>query len=283
VIDGNRIHRCTVASRKDLYAPGILVSSAVRTRIANNVVSHTVGDGIALGPNAQRSRVEYNIVDGNVSGVFLGGNSKTASSYNVVAHNVLSNAGRWNVHAAWSGRTGTGNIVALNCFWHGYGGNISGTGLTLQGNLFADPRFRNRRSYAMAWGPCLSMRPRIVAAHIPALPQFRVAYRLRALPLRVQLVRLTLTGVTPGTSITVRCKSGCAASWHGVTRSSSLVLPLLRGAWLARGAVLEVRARRYGFTGSYARLLVTGLPRGVRVVHACLAPGGTIPLPCGRS
>jgi hypothetical protein len=283
VIDGNRIHNCTLASRRDLYAPGILVVSAVRTRITNNLVFHVVGDGIALGPDAQRSRVERNIVDGNVSGVYLGGNGRTASSYNVVAHNILSNSGRWNVHSAWTGRIGTGNVVASNCLWNGFGGNTEGTGLLLRGNVVADPRFRDRpRSYAMAWGPCLAMRPSIVAAHVPALQQFRVAYRLRALPRRVQLVQLTLTGVTPGASVSLRCRSGCAASWHGTARSSSLVLPVLRGAWLARGAVLEVRARRYGFVGSYARLVVTGLPNGVHVEHACLAPAGTIPVPCSR-
>jgi hypothetical protein len=92
---------------------------------------------------------------------------------------------------------------------------------------------------------------------------------------------LTLNAVTPGSSISVRCRIGCAAHWHGTTRSSSIALPVLRGAWLARGAVLEVRAQRYGFVGSYARLLVTGLPRGLHVGHACLAPGHTVPIPCG--
>jgi len=53
-------------------------------------------------------------------------------------------------------------------------------------------------------------------------------------------------------------------------------------AWLARGAVLEVRARRFGFAGSYARVVVTGLPHGVRVEHACLPPTSTIPVPCSR-
>jgi hypothetical protein len=284
VIDGNRIHGCTLATRRDLFAPGILVASAVRTRITNNVVFHTVGDGVALAPNAQRSHVEHNIVDGNVSGVYIGGNDRTASSYNVVAHNILSNSGRWNIHSAWSGRIGTRNVVESNCLWNGFGGNVSEVGLSLSGNVVANPRFRNRlRSYTMRWGPCLAMRPRIVAAYVPALPPFRVAYRLRALPKRVQLVLLTLTGVAPGAKITFRCRSGCAASWHGTVRSSSLVLPVLRGAWLARGAVLEVRARRYGFAGSYARVVVTGLPHGVRVDHACLAPGGTIPVRCSRS
>jgi hypothetical protein len=280
-IDGNRIHRCTLATRRNLYSPGILVASAVGTHISHNVVFHTVGDGIALGPNAQRSRVERNIVDGNVSGVYLGGNNRTASSYNIVARNIISNSGRWNVHSTWSGRIGTRNVVVSNCLWHGFGGNVAGTGLSLRGNVVADPRFRNRlKSYAMEWSRCLAKRPRIVAVHVSTLPRFRVAYRLRALPRRVQLVRLRLTGIEPGASIAFRCRRGCAASWHGTARSSSVELPVLRGAWLARGAVLEARARRFGFAGSYAQVVVTGLPHGMRVEHACLAPAGTVPLPC---
>jgi len=282
-IDGNRIHNCTRATRKNLFAPGILVGSAVRTRITNNVIFHTVGDGIALAPNAQRSRVERNIVDGNVSGVYLAGDNRTASSYNFVAHNILSNSGRWNVHSAWKGRIGTGNVVESNCLWNGFGGNVSGTGLSLRGNLVADPRFRNRlRSYTMEPGPCLAMRPGIVAVYAPALPQFRVEYRLRALPTRVQFVRLTLTGVARGASISFRCRSGCRTSWRGTARSPSLVLPVLRGAWLGRGTVLEVRARRFGFTGSFARVVVTGLPHGLRIEHACLAPGATVAVTCSR-
>src|SRR5262249_26864358 len=154
---------------KNLYSPGILVASAVGTRITNNVVFHVVGDGIALGPNAQRSVVERNVVDGNVSAVYLGGGERTASSHNVVARNILSNSGHWNVHSAWSGPVGGRNVVTSNCLWNGFHGNVAGTGFGLSGNIVANPRFVNRTSYAMAWGPCLAKRPRIVAADVPAL------------------------------------------------------------------------------------------------------------------
>jgi Right handed beta helix region len=282
-IDGNRIHGCALATRNDLHAPGIRVVSAVRTRISNNVVFHIVGDGIELAPNAQRSRVEHNLVDGNVSAVSLGGNEQTASSYNIVAHNILSNSRHWNVRSAWHGRIGTRNIVESNCLWKGFGGNVATSGVLLRHNRVANPRLRNRlRGYAMAWGPCVAMRPRIVSVDVHALPQFRVAYRLRALPSRVQVVRLGVTGIAPGANVTVRCRRGCAARWHGTARTSSLALPVLHAAWLARGSVVEIRARRFGFAGSYARVVVTGLPHGVRVEHACLAPTGTIPVPCGK-
>ena len=268
LIEANRIHNCARVSRRNLYAPGILVSSALRTQIRHNVVYHTLGDGIALAPNAQRSRVTRNIVDGNTSGIYIGGGPRTASSYNVVTRNVISNSGRWNVHAAWSGRTGKGNVVASNCLWNGFGGNSSGGGFRLVGNIKASPRFRNRpHDFGMRTGPCLSMHPRIVRISRSVLPAFRVGYRLRALPDRVQIVRLTLTGLTRGTHLSLRCTSRCGTRWTGRASSSTLALPVLRGAWLARGATVEVRATRGGWIGHVARVVVTGLPRGVKVVH----------------
>src|SRR5207253_3563884 len=94
VVDGNIVHTCTIATRHDLYAPGIFVASALRARISNNVVFHTLGDGIALAPNAQRTIVTHNIVDGGQSGIYIGGNRRTASNYNVVTRNIVSNSGR---------------------------------------------------------------------------------------------------------------------------------------------------------------------------------------------
>ena len=268
LIEANRIHNCARVSRRNLYAPGIHVASALRTRILHNVVYHTLGDGIALAPNAQRTRVARNIVDGNSSGIYLGGGSATASSYNVVTRNVISNSGRWNVHSAWSGRAGKGNVVASNCLWNGFGGATAGAGFRLEGNINASPRFLNRpHDFGMRTGPCLAMHPRIVRISRSVLPGFRVGYRLRALPDRVQIVRLTLTGLTPGVRLSLRCTSRCGTRWSGRASSSTLALPVLRGAWLSRGATVEVRATRGGWIGHVARVVVTGLPGGVKVVH----------------
>jgi Right handed beta helix region len=283
VVEGNVVHDCTHTQRQDLYSAGIVVASALRARVVHNLVFHTRGDGIALAPNAQRTRVARNIVDGNVSGIYIGGDERTASSHNVVIRNVVSNSGRWNVHSGWSGRTGRANVVTSNCLWNGFGGNLAGTGLTARGNLVARPRFVSRpRDFTMRSGPCMAMHPYIVETRIARLPRFRVAYRLRALPRRVQVVGLTLTGLSPGARMTVRCVRGCRASWHGRARFSTLELPVLRGAWLARGTVLEVRARKPYRAGHYVRVIITGLPRGLRVAHACLPPAGSVPVSCSR-
>jgi hypothetical protein len=268
IVDANRIHNCTRATRRDLYAPGILVASALRARITHNLVYHTLGDGIALAPNAQRTRVQRNLVDGNVSGIYIGGDRRTASSYNVVTRNIVSNSGRWNVHAAWSGVVGVGNIVTSNCLWHGFGGNFAGEGFARAGNIFASPRIKDRpRDFTLLGGPCVSMHPRILPIRASALPRFTVRYRLRALPTRVQVVSLTLTGLRGGSAVAVRCTSRCSARWSGRATGSTLALPVLRGSWLPRGAVVEVRESHSGFVGHVARIVVVGLPDGVRIEH----------------
>jgi Right handed beta helix region len=268
MVDGNTVHACTRATRHDLSAPGILVASTFRTRVANNVVFHTVGDGIALGPNAQRTRVQRNIVDGNVSGIFFGGGERTASSYNVVTRNIVSNSGRFSIHSAWPGPVGRGNVVSSNCLWNGFGGTYDGSGFSPSGNIMTSPRYRNRpRDFTLGNSPCAPMHPTIVAIRLGRLPQFSVAYRLRALPRRVQIVALTLKGLSPRAKVTLRCTARCGTHWVGRPSRSSYTLPVLRGAWLKRGAVIEVREQKDGWIGQAARIVVTGLPRGVRVDH----------------
>jgi len=268
IVDANRIHNCTRATRRDLYAPGVVVASALRAKITHNVVYHTLGDGIVLGPNAQHTRVQRNLVDGNVSGIYIGGNRRTASSYNVVTRNIVSNSGRWNVHSAWSGVVGQGNIVTSNCLWNGFGGNFAGGGFAKVGNIFASPRIKDRpRDFTLLGGPCVSMHPRIVPIRAVVLPRFTVTYRLRALPERVQVVSLTLTGLRGGSAVSVRCTSRCGARWRGRVSGSTLALPVLRGSWLPRGAVVEVRESRAGTVGHLARIVVVGLPGGVRIEH----------------
>ena len=248
--------------------PGSSSPRRWRTRIVHNVVYHTLGDGIAPAPNAQRTRVARNIVDGNTSGIYIGGGRRTASSYNVVTRNVISNSGHWNVHSAWSGPTGKGNVVASNCLWNGFGGTAAGRGFRLVGGE------HQRQPTLPEQASRLRHAHRAVPLDAPAdrpdrptvLPAFRVGYRLRALPNRVQVVRLTLTGLTRGTRISLRCTSRCGTRWTG-RAASTLALPVLRGVWLGRGATVEVRATRGGWIGHLARVVVTGLPRGVTIAH----------------
>jgi len=281
VVDGNRIQSCTRATRRGLSAPGIFVGSALATRVSNNVVVHTAGIGIVLGPNAQRTRVVHNLVDGNAGGVLISGNRRTSSSHNVVLANIFSNSGGSNVAASWPSIVGRGNVVASNCLWHGFGGNVRAPGVRLSGNVVTSPRFANRPSnYTVTAPACVAKRPSIVRARISALSAFRVSFHVRALPRRVQIVSLGLTGLATGARLSARCVRGCTARWSTRARRTSVSIPVLHGRWLAVGAAIDVRATKAGRAGAWARITISGLPNGIRVSHACLAPGRSVAVSC---
>ena len=304
VVEGNEIHNCTRATTRNLYSAGIVAANATATTIRHNFVYHAVGDGIVLAPNAQRVVVHNNVVDGNVGGVLLGG----SSSGNRIVDNVISYSGRHNVHAF--GLSGGDNLVARNCLWRGYRGNVAGSGFRRAGNLVASPRYVNRpQSYRMLRGPCFRKRPyprpapgaRPAAVRRPAprprpkpaprarprkiavVPAFRVRYHLRGLPTRVQVVRLELVGLAPSVSVEARCTRGCSTVQRPSRRAGGTAsISRLRGRWLPVGARLELRATRRGWAGHWARVTVTGLPRGVRIAHGCVPPGGGGAVPCRR-
>jgi hypothetical protein len=282
VVDGNRISSCTVATRRSLSAPGVFAGSAYGATISDNVILHTVGYGVVLGPNAQHSRVVHNLVDGSVGGVLIDGNAHFASSYDVVENNIFSNSGSYNVRAEWGGTVGKHNAVVSNCLWHGYGRNVSAPGVMTAGNVVADPRYAKRPSdYTVLGGPCLAKRPSILPAKPAALPRFTVHWVLIGLPTKVRVLSLRLTGVVSGSAIDVRCAARCSAHWRATARSGSVALPLLHGRWLAVGAALDVHVTHAGKAGAWARVTVTGTPKGMSVQHACLAPGGATPVSCG--
>jgi hypothetical protein len=261
----------------------VFVGSGYGTQVTNNVIKHTVGYGITLGPNAQHSRVLNNLIDGNVGGVLIDGNAHTASSYNLIQDNVVSNSGTYNVHSAWTGVVGKGNVAVGNCLWHGYGGNLEAPGVSVAGNVAADPGYANRPTdYRMTSTVCSSKSPRILApARLSALPPFTVHYVLLGLPTKVKVVSLELSGVPQGASVAVGCVKGCSAHSAATAPAATMGLALLNGRWLKAGSAFDVRVTEPGRAGAWARITVTGVPHGVSVQHACLQPGRSAPVSCG--
>jgi Right handed beta helix region len=287
VIDGNRIHNCTRATTRRLYAPGIHVARATGTTIRSNVVFHNVGDGIALSPAARRTHVHHNLIDGNVGGIYLGGDLQHASSGNRIVDNIVSFSGRHAVHSSYTpgAPVGRDNLVARNCLWRGYAGLLAGTGFRAVGNLVRSPRYVGRpRTYRMRPGPCSSRRPHAyIRRRAPVVGRFLVEYRLLGLPGRVKIVRLGLTGLRAGVRVDLRCVRGC----DGVERlrgsaDGTAVSVAFRDRWLPRGAAIDVRAHPRGWVGHWARITVVGAPGGVRVEHGCLPPGRSAPVSCDR-
>ncbi|HEV8460213.1 MAG TPA: right-handed parallel beta-helix repeat-containing protein [Gaiellaceae bacterium] len=272
VIDSNRIETCSRASVRNLSAPGVFVGSAYGARVSNNLIVHTTGYGIVLGPNAQRTRVVHNLVDGNSGSLLITGNAKTSSSHNTVESNIFSNAGGNNVKATWSGIVGRGNAVVANCVWHGFGGNFDAPGVHLEGNIVTSPRYVDRPSdYTVQAPPCLAKRPAIVAAHLTPLPPFRVTFHVKALPKRVRILRLGLSGLVSGTSVQAHCVAGCTGSWTAKAHGATANMTSFEGRWLPVGAVIEVREALAGHTGALARIRVVGLPNGLVITHGAVS------------
>lgn len=283
VIEGNKIHNCTRSSSAGIYAAGIVVAHASGTTIRDNIVYHTVGDAIALTPNARRSLVEHNLIDGNVNGVLIGGRSKG----NRIVNNIVSFSGRYNVHSspARGFKEGRTNVVAGNCLWRGYRGNLvgAGQGFRTGGNLFANPRYINRpATRALKRGPCFDKRPAILQGTAGrVLPDLDLRYELKALPASVKVVRLRLTRLIPGTRVELRCVRRCRVTERiRAGRAGTATSKKLRGRSLRRGSVVEIRARRPSWIGRFARITVTGIPDGVRVTRACLRGAAAKPVSC---
>lgn len=271
VIDSNRIETCSRATVRNLSAPGVFVGSAYATRVSNNVIVHTTGYGIVLGPNAQRTRVVHNLVDGNSGSLLITGNAKTASSHNTVESNIFSNAGGNNVKATWGGVVGRGNVVVSNCIWQGFGGNFDAPGVHLEGNIVTSPRYVNRPSdYTVQATECLMKRPAIVAARPARLPVVRVDYRVRTLPQRVRILSLGLSGLISGSHVTARCVAQCSGTWIAKAHGATTSVPTFTGRWLPVGATIDVRETLAGYIGAWARIRVSGSPKGLVITHGAL-------------
>jgi hypothetical protein len=115
------------------------------------------------------------------------------------------------------------------------------------------------------------------------MPRAVVHYRLLGLRARVKVVRLSLTRAVPGAALTVRCVRRCRASTRSAAGADGRAsIAGLRGRWLARGAIVEIRVSRAGWGGHVARVTVTGAPKGVRITHSCTTPNSRARVPCSR-
>jgi hypothetical protein len=281
-IDGNVVHECTRTGRA-IYGAGIYVTSSLATSILNNAIVRTPGDGIALTGSSRRTLIARNHLHGNVSGVFIGPGTNDA----LVIDNVIAYSGRHNVHG--SGGRG-GNLVTANCLWKGLAGNVAGDGFVSVENLVTSPRYVDRfRSLAMRKRACVARGPSSrrasgsIGTPFPVMRAFRIHYRLLGLPTRVRVLRLFARRLVPGASLRAQCIHGCGTNERRLaSRTGRAGLTALRGRWLRKGTVIEVRAAKGGWGGGFARIFVTGTPRGFRITHACLGPGGSRPIPCAR-
>ncbi len=159
VIERNRIHDCgrLPATNKD---HGIYVVDARNTVIRDNWIYDNADRGIQLYPDAQRTRIVGNVIDGNGEGIIFGGTGGVTSNHNLVKGNVITNSKlRWNVSSGPTGPTATGNVVLQNCLWAGdskphyrsNGGILTPSrNFTAKANTVVDPQYADRDAHDYA-------------------------------------------------------------------------------------------------------------------------------------
>ena len=168
----DRIHDCGRLPATN-HDHGVYVEGAVGTVVSDSLIYDNADRGIQFFPNAQRSVVTNNVIDGNGEGIIFSGESAGgeysaayASNNNLVTRNVISNSlVRYNLEAWWGGPVGIGNVAKANCLWNGAQGNLdlSAGGVLAIANVVANPGFVDRGAndfQLKAGSPCAGMGPR---------------------------------------------------------------------------------------------------------------------------
>jgi parallel beta helix pectate lyase-like protein len=148
VLRRNHLHDCgdPAHGNKD---HGIYAAYTAGGRISRNYFADSSGYAIQFYPNAQHTRFDHNVVDGDGDsirgGIVFGGAFGHASSDNLVEHNVIAYAATYGVTANWEGPRGSGNVVRDNCFWGSREADVDRPfGFSASANVVADPEFRDR-------------------------------------------------------------------------------------------------------------------------------------------
>ena len=157
VIERNRIHDCGDLPPTN-HHHGIYVEASYGARITENWIYDNADRGVQLFPDAQRTYVARNVIDGNGEGVVFA----RRSANNIVEHNVISNSlVRYNVEDYEL--TGAGNVVRRNCLWTDRdAGNPSispAIAVAITENIVVDPAYldRARKDFRLRPGsPCFS-------------------------------------------------------------------------------------------------------------------------------
>jgi parallel beta-helix repeat protein len=166
VIDSNRIHDCGVLPAAN-HDHGIYIEEATDTEIVGNLIYDNADRGVQLYPNAQRTHIAGNVIDGNGEGIIFSGAGSDTSNDTVVEDNIITNSNqRNNVESFYPDGTpiGQGNVVRNNCIAggdrdRGEGGIAEKIGFKVEANnvLSRQPQYVNRaaKDYRLqADSPC---------------------------------------------------------------------------------------------------------------------------------
>lgn len=157
VVRRNTFHDCG-AMAHDNHDHSIYAADVESARIVDNTFFNSAAYTIQLYPNADRSTVARNVIDGGPDtvrgGIVIGGDSRSTSDYNVVERNVITHAATYSVTGFWERRVGAGNVARKNCSWSAGDDAILAEGFRARRNVTADPLFRDpaRGDYRLGVG-----------------------------------------------------------------------------------------------------------------------------------
>jgi hypothetical protein len=168
VIERNRIHNCGELPPAN-HHHGIYVEASHGARITGNWIYDNADRGVQLFPDAQRTYVARNVIDGNGEGIVF----SRRSANNVVEQNVISNpVVRYNVEDFEL--TGAGNVARRNCLWSARHPDRAGVQpditVPVVGSTVSEPAFADRggKDFRLAPGsPCFELSPGSVRAGPP--------------------------------------------------------------------------------------------------------------------
>jgi hypothetical protein len=169
VVQRSRIHHCGSSG----HDHGIYAEFPRDAVIRDNYIYASPGYGISMYPDAQRTLITRNVIDGNGHGnITFSGEAAGkeyaqdfASSGNRVTLNVITNArSRYNIESFFPSLRPSGNSVSFNCVWNAPWGNFGYTaGYSRSNNIEADPQYRDpaRGDFRLRPGsPCRGKGPR---------------------------------------------------------------------------------------------------------------------------
>jgi nitrous oxidase accessory protein NosD len=198
VIERNRIHNCGQLPPTN-HHHGIYAEATDNARITDNWIYDNADRGVQMFPDAQRTYVARNVIDGNGEGVVF---SRTSAN-NVVEKNIISNpVVRYTLEDFEL--TGKGNVARRNCLWSTrHAGNPGGLPAALAvpavESIFVDPGFLNRAAKdfrLVPWSPCINF------PLIPATAPVATRKKLKR-PVRLSATRLV---VYPGGRVRLRAQ-----------------------------------------------------------------------------
>ncbi len=175
LIQRNKIHECGRLATVD-QEHGIYFENTADTRVVDNLFWGAAGFALHIYPNARRTVIAHNVVDGNRYGVIVAGADDYASSGITVAQNLITNTSAdYNLRSWWESSAGTDNVAENNCVFNGFRGDVlAESGLAVTGTVVADPLYVDRTGHdyrLQAGSPCLAAVGYDTAAKILAAEQ----------------------------------------------------------------------------------------------------------------